>query len=40
MLAQPKSAVHQQAAKLFQQIWWHLKRIMTLILPLIRPTDY
>jgi hypothetical protein len=26
MLSQPKSAVHQQAAKLFQQHWRHLKR--------------
>jgi hypothetical protein len=25
MLSQPKSAVHQQAAKLFQQLWRHLK---------------
>jgi hypothetical protein len=25
MLSQPKSAVHQQAAKLFQQHWRHLK---------------
>ncbi len=25
MLSQPKSEVHQQAAKLFQQHWWHLK---------------
>ncbi len=25
MLSQPKSAVHQQAAKLFQQHLWHLK---------------
>jgi hypothetical protein len=26
MLKQPKSAVHKQAAKLFQQHWRHLKR--------------
>jgi hypothetical protein len=26
MLSRPKSAVHQQAAKLFQQHWRHLKR--------------
>jgi hypothetical protein len=25
MLSEPKSAVHQQAAKLFQQHWQHLK---------------
>jgi hypothetical protein len=25
MLSHPKSAVHQQAAKLFQQHWRHLK---------------
>jgi hypothetical protein len=25
MLGQPKSAVHKQAAKLFQQRWPHLK---------------
>ncbi len=25
MLSQPKSAVHQQAAKIFQQHWWHLQ---------------
>jgi hypothetical protein len=25
MLSQPKCAVHQQAAKLFQQHWRHLK---------------
>jgi hypothetical protein len=25
MLSQPKSAVHQQTAKLFQQYWRHLK---------------
>ncbi len=25
MLSEPKSAVHQQAAKLFQQQWQHLK---------------
>jgi hypothetical protein len=25
MLSQPKAAVHQQAAKLFQQNWRHLK---------------
>jgi hypothetical protein len=24
MLSQPKSAVHQQDAMLFQQHWWHL----------------
>jgi hypothetical protein len=26
MLSQPKTAVHQHAAKLFQQHWRHLKR--------------
>jgi hypothetical protein len=34
MLSQPKSAVQEQAAKLFQQHWRNLKGIMTSILPL------
>ncbi len=34
MLSQPKSTVQQQAAKLFQQRWQHLKEHITSILPL------
>jgi hypothetical protein len=34
MLSQPKSAVHQQPAKLFQQHGGIYKEIMTSILPL------
>jgi hypothetical protein len=40
MLSQPKSEVHQQTAKLFQQLWRHSKEIMTSILPLKMPTDH
>ncbi len=30
MFSQPKSAVHQQPIKLFQQHWWHLKEFYVL----------
>jgi hypothetical protein len=40
-LSQPKSSVQQQAAKVFQQHWRHLKGNYDLInLPLKKPTDY
>jgi hypothetical protein len=40
MFSQPKSAVYQQAAKIFQQHWRHLKGNYDLNSPLKMLTDY